>query len=373
VNLLFLIGPLTVSIISTLLALIISLVDRVVNNYGIVKIDINKKQKTFDIKGGAPLLFTLAEQNIFLPSACGGKGTCGTCKVKIESDVGPHLPTEVPLLEKAELEQNVHLACQLKVKKDLQITIPEELFAIQQFKTEVISVRDVTHDIKEVYVKLIEPNSISFKAGQYAQLVIPPYDRIKQSTQRAYSMLSTPQDSEQLGFLIRLVPGGIATTYVHTILKQWDKMDVIAPMGEFMLHESDAIMLCIAGGSGMAPLYSIIFNMVETGNIDREVWYFFGARNLKELFYIERFRKLEKKWPSFHFIPALSEPLAKDNWQGETGLITKVLDKFLKTRISPDKTKEGYLCGSPGMINACIKVLKEYNVRQDKIYFDKFA
>lgn len=372
-NLLFLIGPLTVSLISTLLALIISLVDKVVNNYGVVKIDINNKQKTLDIKGGAPLLFSLAQESIFLPSACGGKGTCGACKVKIESDVGPHLPTEVPLLEKKELKQNIHLACQLKVKQDLRITIPEELFAIQQFKTEVISIRDLTHDIKEIYVKLIESNSISFKAGQYAQLVIPPYGKIKQSTQRAYSMLSTPRDSDQLGFLIRLVPDGIATTYVHTILKQGDKLDVVAPMGDFILHQSDALMLCIAGGSGMAPLHSIIFNMVETGNMNREVWYFFGARNLKELFYTERFRELEKKWPDFHFVPSLSAPLPGDNWQGETGLITEVLDKFLKTRITPDKEKKGYLCGSPGMINACIKVLLDNKVRQDNIYFDKFA
>lgn len=372
-NFTFLIGPATVGLISTILALIISIVDKVVNNYGIVKLTINKDRKVLNVKGGSPLLFSLAEEGIFIPSACGGKGTCGTCKVKVASDVGSHLPTEIPLLRQKEIDENIRLACQVKVKKDIQISIPEELFAIRQFKTKVTSTRDVTHDIKEVYLTLIEPDTISFKAGQYAQLVIPPYGKIRETNQRAYSMLSTPADSGQLGFLIRLVPGGIATTYVHTILKQGDDLDVIAPVGEFMLHDSNAIMLCIAGGSGMAPLHSIIYDMADKGKTDREVWYFFGAKNLKELFYVKRFRELEEKWPGFHFIPALSEPLPEDGWKGETGLITEVLDKYLKTMIGQTAPKEGYLCGSPGMIDACIKVLTNNNIQEDAIYYDKFA
>ena len=362
-----------VSILSTALALIISLVDKTVNNYGITTISINKDQKTLQVKGGAPLLATLAEEGIFIPSACGGKGTCGTCKVAVLSDVGPFLPTELPLLEKEDIKHNIHLSCQVKVKKDIAISIPEELFAIKQFKTMVTSIRDLTHDIKEVYVKLIKPETISFTSGQYAQFIIPPYNKISETNQRAYSILTTPADSGQLGFLVRLVPGGIATTYIHTLLKQGDNLDLVGPVGDFMLHDSNDVAICIAGGSGMAPLHSIIYDMKEKGNTKREVWYFFGVRNLNELFYMKRFQALEQEWPGFHFIPALSKPEPDDNWKGETGLITEVLDNYLKNRISPAAQKEGYLCGSPGMINACIKVLTNNNIPDDKIYYDKFS
>jgi Na+-transporting NADH:ubiquinone oxidoreductase subunit F len=366
-------GPIVVSVISAVLALIISLVDKIVNNYGDVTIDINRGQKSLTLRGGSSLLESLSSRQIYLPSACGGKGTCGTCKAKVLSDIGPYLPTETPLLSKKEMEEGVRLACQVKVKKDIAIGIPEELFNISLFKTTVESIVDVTHDIKEVYVKLIEPVRIRFKAGQYAQFIIPPYGKIRGSTQRAYSMLSTPSDSGRLGFLVRLVPGGIATTYVHTQLKEGDEFELIAPIGEFMLHGTDAIMLCIAGGSGMAPVHSIIFDMEQRGIKNRDVWYFFGARNLKELFYTDMFRELEKRWSRFHFVPALSSPLPEDNWKGETGLITEIVDKYLKERIDPSGKKEGYLCGSPGMIDACIKVLKSHNISEQEIYYDKFA
>ncbi|MBN1409537.1 MAG: 2Fe-2S iron-sulfur cluster binding domain-containing protein [Spirochaetales bacterium] len=369
---LILIGPLSVSIITGLLALLISIMDKIVNNYGEVKLDINGGQKVLTVSGGSTLLSTLAEQKIFIPSACGGKGTCGTCKVTVTTDIGPHAATETPLLTGKEIKENVRLSCQVKVKKDLSIQIPEDLFAIRRFKTTVESIVDLTHDIKEVYLKLDDPPEVNFKAGQYAQFIIPPYGKIKESTQRAYSMNSTPQDKNRLGFLIRLVPGGIATTYVHTLLKTGDKLEVIAPVGQFRLHESGAIMLCIAGGSGMAPLHSIIFDLVNRGVTDRQVWYFFGARNKKELFYFERFQELEQKWSNFHFIAALSEPLPDDNWKGDVGLITDVLDSYLKDKIKPDFPKEGYLCGSPGMIDACIRVLKAHDVTDENIFYDKF-
>ncbi|MBN1698832.1 MAG: 2Fe-2S iron-sulfur cluster binding domain-containing protein, partial [Spirochaetales bacterium] len=310
---------------------------------------------------------------IFLPSACGGKGTCGTCKAKVVSDIGPYLPTELPLLSEEEQKEGIRLACQIKVKKNIEIEIPEELFNIGLYKTAVSSITDITHDIKEVYLKLVEPREIKFTSGQYAQFIIPPYGKISGSTQRAYSMLSVPSDSGRLGFLVRLVPGGIATTYVHTVMKEGDGFELIAPIGDFRLHSSDAVMLCIAGGSGMAPIHSILFDMEERGVRDRDVWFFFGARNKKELFYTERFRELEKRWPRFHYVPALSSPLPEDNWDGETGLITDVLDKYLKDKLESSPEKEGYLCGSPGMIDACVKVLTSHNVKEGAIYYDKFA
>jgi Na+-transporting NADH:ubiquinone oxidoreductase subunit F len=365
-------GPISVGLVSSILSLVIAIVDLIVNNYGEISIDINAGKKSLKAKGGSSLLSTLAEKKIFLPSACGGKGTCGVCKCKITSDIGPHLPTEIPLLTKEEIKEGIHLSCQVKVKKNISIDIPEDLFAIQQFRTEVDSIVDLTHDIKEVYVTLVDPKEISFKAGQYAQIIAPPYAKVKDETQRAYSMLSAPKDSHRLGFLIRLVPGGIVTTYVHTELKQGDPLDMIAPVGEFSYHEADSIMLFIAGGSGMAPINSLIEDIVDKGFTHREAWYFFGARNLKELFYVEKFREIEKKWDKFKFIPALSEPLPEDKWEGDAGLITDVLDKYLKTKIDPTRQKSGYLCGSAGMIDACIRVLKAHNVTDDRIYYDKF-
>jgi Na+-transporting NADH:ubiquinone oxidoreductase subunit F len=367
-----LIGPLAVAIISSFFSLVIAIIDMIVNNYGEVKVDINSGRKVLKVRGGSSLLSTLAEQKIFIPSACGGKGTCGVCKVKILSDVGPHLPTEMPLLTPSEIGDKIHLSCQVKVKKDIGISIPGDLFSIQQFRTRVESIVDLTHDIKEVYVKIEDPPEISFKAGQYAQLVIPPYGKITDTNQRAYSMLSTPQDKNRLGFLIRLVPGGIATTYVHAELKVGNTLDVIAPVGEFMYHHADSVMLCIAGGSGMAPINAIIYDLVEKGIKDRDVWYFFGAKNKKELFYVDKFRKLEKEWDRFHFVAALSEPAPDDPWDGETGLITDVLDRFLKNKIDQNRPKSGYLCGSPGMIDACIRVLQKNGTQDENIFYDKF-
>ena len=336
-------------------------------------ININDNGKMLTVPGGDTLLSLLIAQKIFLPSACGGKGTCGTCKAKVTSDIGPYLPTEKPLLSTTELQENIRLACQIKVKNDVRIEIPEELFNIKQFKTKVESIKDVTYDIKELKLKLIEPVKITFKAGQYAQFIIPPYNKIKSMNQRAYSMSSKPNDSGMLEFLVRLVPGGIATTYVHSILQENHIFDLIAPIGDFFLNNSDADILCIAGGSGMAPIKSILFDMLDKNMLNRNAWYFFGARQLTDMFYAEMFSDLEKKWENFHFVPALSEPQPDDNWQGEVGLVTEVLENYLQNKIPQNTEKEAYLCGSPGMIDACIKVLHKYEIPDEKIFYDKFS
>lgn len=365
------VAPLVVSIISSALALMIVIVDGVVNNYGEVEIDINNGKTKLKVKGGAPLLHTLSSTGIFVPSACGGRGSCGACKVKVLSDVGPHLPTELAYMSKEEMAENIRLACQIKLKKDIKIYLPEELFNIKKFRGIVESIKDVTYDIKELRIRLVEPNEINFKAGQYVQLVIPPYENIKEPTQRAYSISSSPSDKNHIELLIRLVPGGIATTYVHKYMKEGDVVEVVGPFGEFYMRETNADMIMVAGGSGMAPIKSIILDMWERGITERNVWYFFGARSKRDLYYVELFQELEKKWPKFHFIPALSDPLPEDDWQGETGLITNVLDKYLATVIPQDTPKEGYLCGSPGMINACVQVFDKYGIKD--VYYDKFA
>ncbi|HUV06841.1 MAG TPA: FAD-binding oxidoreductase, partial [Spirochaetia bacterium] len=255
----------------------------------------------------------------------------------------------------------------------IRIQIPEELFNIQEIEGVVESIRDMTYDIKELRIRLEKPGEISFKAGQYAQLESRPYGKIKERTQRAYSMSSSPSDKNHLEFYVRLVPGGILTTWAFEELKENEKIRLIAPIGEFQMRDTDAIKVCIAGGSGMAPLKSIILDLYEKEDTGKEVWYFFGARTRKDLFYIEELQELAKKWPNFHFIAALSEPQPEDNWNGDTGLITEVLDRYFKNTLPKNQTMEGYLCGSPGMIDACIRVMSSNGITEDNIYYDKFA
>jgi len=368
-----LVGPLAVAGLSTVLAFLIAILDKFLNNYGQLKISINGGKKELVVKGGSPLLGTLAAEGIFVPSACGGRGTCGACKCKVLTDVGPHLPTEMPYMSPKDIEGNVRLACQVKVRKDLEIELPEELFSIKKLKTRVERIKDLTYDIKEVLLSL-EGQTIEFEAGQYVQLVVPPYGDIPESAQRAYSMSSRPSDSAHVELLVRLVPGGIATTWVHKFLKEGDSVEIVGPFGEFRIHDTTASMICVAGGSGMAPFKSILNHMKETGAFpEKEIWYFFGARTTKDMFYLDELSALAKAWPRFHFVAALSEPKPEENWKGDVGLITDVLDRYLQGKIDKKKGLEGYLCGSPGMINACINVMKKNGMTEDKIYFDKFA
>jgi len=368
----FIIAPLTIASISGVLAALIAVVDKIVNNYGDCEIDINSGTKKLTVKGGESLLSLLSTEKIYLPSACGGRGSCGACKCQITTDIGPYLPTETPYLTEAEIKEKIHLSCQVKVKTNLSINIPEELFNVKEFHATVESIKDLTYDIKEVVFDL-GGEEINFKAGMYIQVVVPPYGKIKGSTQRAYSMSSRPMEHNKVEVLIRLVPGGIVTTYVHEQLKEGDKMELIGPFGDFKRSSTDSTMLCVAGGSGMAPFKAILHDMIDTNVTNREVWYFFGARSLKDMFYMDEMRKLEEENSWFHFVPALSEPQPEDNWTGETGLITDVLDRFIKNTIGTDKDLEGYLCGSPGMIDACNNVMTKNGVALEKIYYDKFA
>lgn len=360
--------------IATLFGLLVAAVDGVVNNYGIQPITINSK-KVLQVKGGSPLLQTLSEQGIFIPSACGGRGSCGACKCKVTTDVGPHLPTEIPYLTDGEIKENVRLSCQVKVKGPISIEIPEELFNVKRYKCTVESIRNVTYDIKEVCFKLPAGMTIDYQAGQYAQIIIPPYGKINETTQRAYSMSSKPSDKEHIELLVRLVPNGIATTYVHNYIHQGQHVEIVGPFGDFHVRETGATMLCVAGGSGMAPFKSMLYDIAEKGGNTRPIWYFFGARAVRDLYYRDEMKELEKAIPHFHYVEALSDPLPDDNWQGATGLITDVLDRYLKGTIPQEEQKhmEGYLCGSPGMINACIRVMNNNGLGNDNIYYDSFA
>ncbi|OHD17362.1 MAG: oxidoreductase [Spirochaetes bacterium GWD1_61_31] len=370
----FLYGPLITAGLAAGLALVIVVLDAIVNNYGDVKIDINEGQRSYTVRGGANLLGTMAAEGVFVPSACGGRGSCGACKVRVLSDVGPHLPTELPYLSAEEVTQNVRLACQIKLKKDIAIELAEELFSVKKFQSTVSSIKTITHDIKEAVFRLDNPGEIEFMAGQYVQLVVPPYGTFKESVQRAYSMSSKPGDRQAVELLIRLVPGGIATTWVHQFLKEGDRVELVGPFGEFHVRDTTAAMVCVAGGSGMAPFKSMFYDILQNSSYpEKEIWYFFGARSGRDMFYLDELRQLETLLPRFHFVPALSEPSSDDKWTGETGLITDVLERFLKERIGTAKGLEGYLCGSPGMINACTTVMTRNGINLEKIYYDKFA
>ncbi|MBN2544504.1 MAG: 2Fe-2S iron-sulfur cluster binding domain-containing protein [Spirochaetes bacterium] len=368
----FLFDSLVIAGISTILALLIIIVDSIVNNYGEVTISINDNKKVIKAKGGSSLLTTLSAERIFIPSACGGRGTCGACKVIVTTDIGPVYPTEKPFMDKSELETNTRLSCQIKVKQDVSIKIPEELFLIKKIKARVEKITDLTHDIKEIIFKFNEGVDFSFKAGQYVQLEIPPYEKIKDFTQRAYSISSAPKIKDKIELLIRLVPGGILTTYVFKFMKEEMEFDIIGPMGDFIVRENNSVMICGAGGSGMAPIKSIIEDMIDNNIKDREIWYFFGARSASDQFYIEKFRSYEKILPNFHYVPMISESESGDRWKGEKGMITTVMDKFLKTKIDKNAPREGYLCGSPGMIDACVKIMKDNGIKEENIYYDKF-
>src|SRR6185369_7201721 len=209
--------------VSVLKAVMISIIDGIVNNYGEVVVDINgKKQMT--VKGGSKLLGTLADQGIFLPSACGGRGSCGACKCQVNSDVGPHLPTETPYLTDKEVKANVRLACQVKVKADIKVQIPEELFTIKKLECVVEKIVNVTYDIREVLLKMPEGTDLTYLSGNYGQFEVPKYGDLKEPTARGYSFASNPQNKTHLEFLIRLVPGGAVTTYVHNFLKEGQKI-----------------------------------------------------------------------------------------------------------------------------------------------------
>lgn len=357
-----------ISIISVFLALLMVIADATIGNYGTVKISINEGTKELEVRGGQPLLKALNQEGVFIPSACGGRGSCGMCKVRVVAGGGEYLPTELPWINEEEKKNQVRLSCQFKVKSDVSIVIPEELFSVKEYTTVVEKIRDLTHDIKEVTLLLKNPAQISPKAGQYVQFMVPEYELTDESVYRAYSLASPPGDSSRVELEIRLVPNGICTTYVHKHLKEGDEVTINGPYGDFYLRDTDRNIIFIAGGSGMAPIKSMLLDMEKKG-ITRKASYFFGARSKRDLFLLEEMRELEKKMPNFTFIPALSEPQPEDNWEGEVGLITDVVRR-MTTEAS---NSEAYLCGSPGMINACMTVLNEVGVLPENIFYDKFS
>ena len=355
--------PLIIFGILILITGLLILLDYVLGGSGEKTITINGDNQLV-VYGDDAVLSTLASNKVYLPSACGGKATCGTCKFRLVDDVPGVKPTEEPFLSPTEIEEGVRLSCQQKVKPDMKIVLPPGLLSARDFETVIEEIEDLTYDIKRVKFKLIEPNTIDFKPGQFMQIKVPGIEVV-----RAYSLASNPSHKNYVEMLIRYVPNGQATTYVHKALRAGDKSTLIGPFGDFFLQEnSNKPIVCIAGGSGKAPIRSILFRLRELG-MKREVKYFFGARSVRDLYYTEEFLELEKEFPNFKYIPALSEPLESDNWKGEVGLITDVLDR----NVGDLSGHEGYLCGSPGMIKACINVLNKHDIKEENVYFDNFS
>lgn len=348
-------------------ALLLVIAQKLFSNYGDFKIDINGKRE-LTVKGGNSLLSSLGDQQIFIPSACGGRGTCGACKCKITEGGGPLLPTEKPMLSKAELADNIRLSCQVKIKSDIQISIPESIFNIRKFEAKIAEIVDYTYDTKGITFQLLEPDTIIFKAGQYMQLETKPYPGMKQKVVRAYSISSGPKDEHSLQLIIRLVPEGICTTWVHKHMQLNEEVFLTGPYGDFFLRDTEADIIFVAGGSGKAPIKAILEDM-EVKGISRKATYFFGARTTRDLYLTEYMQHFEQSLVDFSYVPVLSHSAPEENWQGKTGFVMP----YFKDAIRDPKNTEAYLCGSPGMINAVTKSLIEHGIPADKIYFDSFG
>jgi Na+-transporting NADH:ubiquinone oxidoreductase subunit F len=328
---------------------------------------INNGEQTLSAPAGTSLLSALARNSIFLPSACGGKASCGFCKVKVLAGAEPVSEAEKPLLNAENLANGLRLACQVKVGKILSIEIPQQIFKVKRFKGIVVSKKQLTYDTIGLTIELAPSQEIDFTAGQYVQIRSREYDG-KPAAIRAYSIASAPLDKKHVSLIIRRVPNGICSEWIYSHIAEKQELYFSGPYGDFKLSDSDAPVIFIAGGSGMSPILSMIHYMIEK-NIRRKSTYFFGALSQKDLFYTDILNDISRKHDWFTFVPALSNEPENSGWTGETGLINQVVGRQI-----PDCSgHEAYLCGSPGMINACIETLLSCKIKQNNIFFDKFA
>ncbi|MFH1654766.1 MAG: 2Fe-2S iron-sulfur cluster binding domain-containing protein [Pseudomonadota bacterium] len=346
--------------VAGILGVILILVDKFVADYGSCEIKINA-DKIITVEGGKNLLETLQEEKIFIPSSCGAKGSCGLCKVKINEGGGDILPTEIPHLTKSEMQSNIRLACQVKVRRDLEISLPEWILNLKPRFAKVIEINDLNYDTKSIVLDPEEP--LKFIPGQYIQIQIP-----KTQEYRAYSIASSTRE-KNIELIIRQVPGGLCSTYIHEQLTLGDELGFLGPCGDFTFKtDSGNEIILIAGGSGLAVMKSILKWCFENG-IERRITLFFGAVAKDDLFLMDELTEWEKKYNNFTFIPALSNPAHHDVWSGERGLITEVVER----NISDASNKEAYLCGSPNMIDAAVTSLKKIGFPDENIFCDRFS
>ena len=393
-----------------ILVLMLNLAESKLLPQGDVNLNINgDDDKSIQVRPGSTLLSALATENIFLPSACGGGGTCALCKCQVNEGGGEILPTEKGHINRTEAKDNWRLACQVKIKEDMKVHVPDEIFNIQKWDYTVRSNKNVATFIKELVLELPKGENLNFTAGGYIQIDIPEYhdlnfknfnvekeyhedwDKFKiwdvtanndEDCFRAYSMANHPAEGNIIMLNVRIatpppalwdqVPPGIASSYIFN-LKKGDKVTISGPFGEFFAKETDREMVYLGGGAGMAPMRSHLFDLLETKKTKRKITFFYGARSAKEMFYHDDFIKLEKEHPNFKYIVGLSEPMPEDNWEGPTGFIHNVaLDSYLNDHDDPSEI-EYYMCGPPMMIDACDKMLYDLGVERDMIAYDSFG
>jgi len=348
-----------------LLSGILLMAERRLANYGICRVTVNDGESEFEQPGGSTLLSSLYEHKIFIPSACGGKGTCGYCKVTVLSGGGPVLPTETPYLSRGEIRGGVRLACQVKIKEPISLAIPNDLLNAREYQARVASVRPLTHDIREINLEQIGPTPLVHQPGQYIQVRVPgPAEPIF----RAYSISSPAFLADIVQMHVRRIPGGVASTYLHT-LEAGDVVHFTGPYGDFRLSEDpDTEIICVGGGCGMAPMANIIASLYARWP-DRDCHLFFGCRTLEDVFYRDHWQALANRHPNFKVVYALSDPQGVDQpCDFESGLIHQVVDQ----RLAPGGRRQAFLCGPPPMIEAVTKVLMTKGLSTEHIFHDAF-
>jgi Na+-transporting NADH:ubiquinone oxidoreductase subunit F len=427
-------AALVFSVVILLLVLMLQVAAKRLVKQGLISIEING-EKTIQVPAGTSLLTALSEEKIFLPSACGGGGTCAMCKCQVNEGGGDILPTETGHIKRREQKENWRLACQVKVKEDMKIHVPEEIFGIKKWECEVVSNYNVASFIKEFVVRLPEGENLDFEAGGYIQIDVPACDvdfkdiditahpelvaegrdpmdfksewdkyglwdltmKNPEPIFRAYSMANHPAEGNIIMLNIRIatppwdrannrwmdVNPGICSSFVFS-RKPGDKVTISGPYGEFFIKETDAEMLYIGGGAGMAPMRSHLFHLFHTLKTNRKVTYWYGGRSKRELFYLDHFRQIEKEFPNFRFYLVLSEPLPEDNWtekkdvndkegDGFTGFVHQaVIDQYLKKHEAPEEI-EFYFCGPPLMNQAVLKMCDDWGVPPENVSFDDFG
>ncbi|WP_459129436.1 2Fe-2S iron-sulfur cluster-binding protein [Guggenheimella bovis] len=362
----FLISVGVISAIATFLALLLSIAQNTIGNYGEKEITINK-DKVVKVDGGDTLLSGLIENDVFLPSACGGKGSCGYCKCKVVKGGGQILPTETGFISEEEQKEGYRLACQCKIKEDVEISVPEEILSLKQYHATVTDIYDATEIIKHITFTFKEGEEVHFKAGQYMQLLAPEYEGNDEEVYRAYSISSPPSFKNGVTLIIGYIPNGIATTYVHHFLKVGDEATLIGPFGDFFYQEdSTREMLLIGTGTGLAPLLSILRHMRDIGST-RKATLYTNARTPEDLYIKEELDELKKSLPGFDYVLALKPVPEGYEWNGPTGYATNAIKE--KENL---EEAEAYLCGSPRMLDGIVTMLKELGVPEERIYFDKF-
>jgi Na+-transporting NADH:ubiquinone oxidoreductase subunit F len=402
-----LLGVLMFTLVVIALVMLILAAKKALISGGNVKILVNDS-KELSVPCGGKLLSALADQGIFVSSACGGGGTCAQCKVQVLSGGGEILATERSHINNKMAKEGYRLSCQVAVKQDMKIHVPEEVFETKKWRCKVRSNHNVATFIKELVLELPAGEAVDFKAGGYIQIEVPPHvveyknfsieqqfhedwdkfnvwrytSKVNEPVYRAYSMANYPGEKGIIMLNVRIAsppprapdgtPPGKVSSYIFN-LKPGDEVTISGPYGEFFIKDTEAEMVYIGGGAGMAPLRSHIFELFKNRKTKRKVSYWYGGRSSKELFYVDHFRAIEKEFPNFKFNIALSEPRPEDNWTGYTGFIHQVvLENYLKNHPAPEDI-EYYLCGPPMMNAAVFKMLDELGVEKENIAYDDFG